>query len=111
MNEHPADPHPADTASMEDSHDPHHLVPYRLYVTVWAALIGLTGITVGVKYANLQHLAIFTAITIATVKAYLVLMYFMHIRYESRLFAVMILVFLVTFGTFIGLTFVDYPFR
>ena len=96
---------------MENSHVPHHLVPYRLYITVWAALVGLTAVTVGVKYADLQHLAIFTAIAIATVKASLVLMYFMHIRYESRIFAVMILVVMVTYGTFIGLTFVDYPFR
>ena len=77
----------------------------------WLGLLGLTAVTVGVKYADLQHLAIFTAIAIATVKAALVLMYFMHIRYERRIFAVMIVVFLVTYGTFIGLTFVDYPFR
>ena len=96
---------------MENSKEQHHLVPYKLYVTVWLALVGLTVVTVGVKYADLQHLAIFTALAIATIKAALVLMYFMHIRYEHRLFGLMIVVFLVTYGVFIGLVFVDYPFR
>ena len=89
----------------------HHLVPYRVYVAVWAALVILTAVTVGAKYANLQHLAIFTAILIATVKGTLVVLYFMHIRFEKLIFPVMILVLLVTYAIFIGLTFADYFYR
>jgi len=89
----------------------HHLIPYRLYVVVWLGLVGLTGITVGANYADLQHVAIIAALLIATVKAGLVLLYFMHIRFERPLFTVMIMVVLVTYGIFIGLTFTDYPFR
>ncbi len=89
----------------------HHLVPYRLYLAVWAGLMGLTVVTVGAKYADLQHLAIFAAILIATVKALLVLLYFMHLRYERPIYAIMILVFLITYGIYIGLVFTDYPFR
>jgi cytochrome c oxidase subunit 4 len=48
---------------------------------------------------------------IATVKAGLVLLYFMHLRYEKPLFAIMILVVLVTYGIFIALTFSDYFYR
>jgi len=89
----------------------HHLVPFRLYVAVWAALIVLTGITVGAQYTDLRHVAVFTALLIATVKATLVVLYFMHIRFEKPIFAWMILVVLFTYGIFIGLTFADYFYR
>lgn len=89
----------------------HHLVPIRVYVWVWVGLIALTGLTVGAKYADLHHMAIFAAILIATVKSTLVLLYFMHIRFEKPIFTVMILVLLVTYGIFIGLTFTDYSYR
>ena len=89
----------------------HHIVPYKVYGYIWAALVILTGITVGASYANLGHVAIITAILIATVKATLVLMYFMHIRFEKPIFTVMILATLVTYGIFIGLTFTDYFYR
>ena len=56
-------------------------------------------------------MAIFAAILIATVKSTLVLLYFMHIRFEKPIFTVMILVLLVTYGIFIGLTFTDYSYR
>ena len=88
-----------------------HLVPYRTYAWVWVALVAMTGLTVGAKYANLQHVAILAAILIATVKAGLVLLYFMHVRFERPIFTVMILVALATYGVFIGLTFTDYSFR
>ena len=95
---------------MEQEHE-QHLIPYRVYFLVWGSLMGLTLVTVGAKYAELQHLAIFAAILIATVKALLVLLYFMHLRYERPIYAVMILVFLITYGIYIGLVFTDYPFR
>ncbi len=89
----------------------HHIVPYKVYVYIWAALVILTGITVGASYANLSHVAILTAILIATVKGSLVLMYFMHIRFERPIFTVMILATLITYGIFVGLTFTDYFYR
>ena len=88
-----------------------HLVPTRVYVGVWAALVALTSVTVGASYTNLHHLAVFTAILIATVKASLVLLYFMHLRFEKILFTIMILVTLLTYGIFIFLTFADYYYR
>jgi cytochrome c oxidase subunit 4 len=89
----------------------HHIVPYKVYVYIWAALVILTGLTVSASYANLGHVAILTAILIATAKAGLVLLYFMHIRFEKPIFTVMILATLVTYGIFIGLTFTDYFYR
>lgn len=96
---------------MSHANEEQHLLPFKVYLLVWAALIVGTGITVGACYADLGHLAIFTAILIATAKAGLVLLYFMHLRYEKPLFAIMILVLLATYGIFIMLTFSDYVYR
>ena len=97
---------------MEPSHgeDAHH-VPYRTYVNVWLALLALTAVTVGAAYADLKHLAIFTAILIACVKSTLVILYFMHLRYEHRLFTYMFLAAVFTYAIFVALTFADYSFR
>jgi cytochrome c oxidase subunit 4 len=96
---------------MEEQNEKTHWVPYRVYVSVWAALVILTGITVGACYADLGHMAVFTAVLIATVKSCLVLLYFMHIRFEKPIFAVMVLAALVIYGIFIILTFADYYYR
>ena len=88
----------------------HRVLPFRVYLTVWVSLILLTGLTVTVSYAEL-HVAIQIALMIATVKAALVMLYFMHLRYESRLYFVMLLVVLVTYAIFIGGTVGDFLFR
>ena len=88
-----------------------HAINPRLYVAVWAALVVFTAITVSVSFLDMQRFTVFTAMVIATVKAALVLLYFMHIRFEKPLFAVMILFVLATYAIFIILTFSDYSFR
>ena len=59
-----------------DSHPEHPAVPFALYVAVWAGLIVLTGVTLGVSYLDLQNVGIQVALLIATAKAALVLLYF-----------------------------------
>lgn len=73
----------------------------RIYVLVFTSLLVLTGVTVGVYYLHLPvPLAIGLALIIATVKASLVAMFFMHLVSERLLvFAVLIL----TFAFFVGL--------
>ena len=88
-----------------------HRIPYKVYVYVWLALVILTGITVSASYTHLGHVAIFTALLIATVKGTLLLLYFMHIRFEKPIFLAMILAVLLTYSIFVGLTFTDYLYR
>ena len=88
-----------------------HLVPYRVYVFVWLALVALTCVTVGVHYTDMAHMAIITAVIIAVVKTTLVVMYFMHIRYDQPLFTVMLIAAVATYAVFIILIFTDYSFR
>jgi len=61
------------------------LVPLRIYYTVFAALLVLTGITVGVSLVDLGPLSTIVALAIAATKASLVILYFMHVRYSPRL--------------------------
>lgn len=89
----------------------HHLVPYSVYATVWAGLLVLTAVTVGVSYIDMKHVTVLTAMLIATGKSMLVLLYFMNIRFEKRLYVFMILAALSMYAVFIGLTFADYGYR
>jgi cytochrome c oxidase subunit 4 len=63
----------------------HHIMPVRTYLTVFAGLIILLGITVGVAFFNFGVLNVFIALIIATTKAGLIMAYFMHLRYSSKL--------------------------
>ena len=61
------------------------LVPRRLYFQVFATLLGLTLLTLGVAFLDLGPLNPILALTIAVGKALLVLLFFMHLRYSSSL--------------------------
>ncbi len=88
-----------------------HIVNTGVFVAVWAALIALTAVTVTVAGLHLGRLSTLTALVIASCKAGLVLWYFMHLKYEHRLFKVMLFVPVVTLTVIIGLTFLDIWFR
>ena len=88
-----------------------HLLPYSLYFKVWAVLIALTAVTVGVAHIEMYKYTVFTAMFVATVKVSLVLLYFMHLRFEKRMLWYMILAALITYGIFVALTFSDYFYR
>ena len=88
-----------------------HSHGYGIYVLVWLGLLALTGLTVAVAGINIGGFTIATALIIASVKAYLVLTIFMHLRSESKMFTVFALVaafFLII--SFI-LLFSDYSFQ
>lgn len=57
----------------------------RIYLVVWGALIVLTAVTVAVSYVHLGLMNVVVALLVASVKASLVALFFMHLRYESRL--------------------------
>ena len=62
-----------------------HVVPLKVYLGIFAALMGLTFLTVYVAYLDLGPWNLFVALAIAVVKALLVVLWFMHVRYSSRL--------------------------
>ena len=62
-----------------------HIVPRRIYVAVFGVLIVMTGITVWAASHDLGRLNAVVALSIAVFKATLVVLYFMHVRYSSKL--------------------------
>ena len=62
-----------------------HVVPRRIYFAVFIALIVLTWVTALVSRIDLGRWNIFVALAIAVIKASLVALFFMHVRYSSRL--------------------------
>jgi cytochrome c oxidase subunit 4 len=63
----------------------HVVIPQRVYYLVFVTLILLTLVTVDVAFYNFGFLNIYIAMAIATVKATIVAMYFMHLRYNPKL--------------------------
>jgi cytochrome c oxidase subunit 4 len=62
-----------------------HLVPIRVYLTIFSLLMVLTAVTVGVSFIDLGPFNTVVAVVIAVTKMLLVILYFMHVRYSSRL--------------------------
>jgi cytochrome c oxidase subunit 4 len=84
----------------------------RTYLAIWVSLLVLTAITVTTASLNVGKVAILVALAIASMKSVLVLLYFMHLRYERRKLIKMIVpIALVTLAIFIGLTYSDILFR
>jgi cytochrome c oxidase subunit 4 len=88
-----------------------HIVSFNTQIIVWIVLLFLTWLTVTVSYVNFKHLAVFVALLIAVVKSAVVLSYFMHLKFDSKILTVFLILVVVIFAVFIGLTFFDYAFR
>lgn len=97
----------SETHALDHAHHP----PTSLYIKIWGALMFLTVVTVSVTFVDMKKFAIVAAMIIATTKAGLVASYFMHLRFESRIYTILLLVALSSFGIFIALTFADMSYR
>ncbi len=65
--------------------DNHHVMPLRTYYLVFGALLLLTAITAAVAYADLGSANLPVALLIASTKAVLVILWFMHVKFQSKL--------------------------
>ncbi len=88
-----------------------HVSPRSLYYTIFAALMVLTAITIGVAFINLGAFNFPVAISIAIVKATLVILFFMHVMYSSRLTKLIIGTGFFFLGILFVLTLTDYLSR
>jgi len=88
-----------------------HIVSYKLHALVLIALIIMTGISVAVTQIHLGTVTVMVALVLATIKASLVLTFFMHLRFDNRFYALMVIGVIVLIGIVIFITFLDYLFR
>jgi cytochrome c oxidase subunit IV len=88
-----------------------HITPYDLYAKVLIVLLILTTITITVPSLNLTAFTVLIALVIASIKAGIVLLYFMHLKIENRLLRILVVMVLIIYASVIILTFSDYIFR
>ncbi len=89
----------------------HHVIPQKIYLLVFGTLLCLTLITVDVAFYNFGWLNMYVALTIATFKATIIVLYFMHVKYSPRLIWVFAIGGLFWLVILFGLTFGDYLTR
>ena len=78
----------ADHTAAHAAHPEHahlHIAPPKMYISIFLALMAGTALTVGAAYIDLGFFNTAVALAIAVTKASLVVLYFMHVRWASRL--------------------------
>ena len=95
------------------SHEKHHIhiSSYTSHGLVLVALLFLTAISVGIADLHLGRLTIAVALLMATIKGTTVLTYFMHLKYESLFFKVMVGGVFALYVLVMIILFFDYLFR
>jgi cytochrome c oxidase subunit 4 len=88
-----------------------HIVPKSTYYTIFAALMVGTAITVAVAFVDLGALNTVVALTIACTKAALVVLFFMHVKYSTRLTWAVVVGSVFWLGIMLALTLSDYLTR
>ena len=89
-----------------------HVMSSKMYYTIWIALLCLTVITAAVSFVDLGRLNTVVALVIATVKALLVVLFFMHVKYASeRLTKIVIVAAIFWLFLLLALSMADYGTR
>ncbi len=94
---------------MESEHK--HITPYRLYAVVLVVLLFLTFVTILAAFANIGAWGIGLALLIASIKVFLVLYYFMHLKVENSIFAIFTGIVFLLMAITVVITFFDYLYR
>ncbi len=98
---------------MKTEHDTPHILSEKTCLLVWGGLMLLTAVTVGVAHMQFEFpfLHVLAAMIVATTKAGLVILWFMHMRYEGRTLRLMVFMAFLILAIFIGLIFFDTAYR
>ncbi len=93
------------------SQEKQHISSYTSHFVVLITLIILTGISVAVTRVEMGPLNTLVAMIIAGAKASVVLAWFMHLKFDNKLFAIFTALVLVIFLLVLYVTFFDYSYR
>lgn len=91
-----------------EQHAEHHIVSPMVYLTIFIILLLCTGLTVGASYIELYAWNAVVAIAIGCLKATLVVLYFMHVKYSSKLTKLTVGAGIFTFLILVGMSLADY---
>lgn len=93
------------------SEEKHHIVPYRVYIIILLALLALTFASIGITSIELGKYTVIGALIFACIKSYLVLTYFMHLKYGEKYIRAMVAFVFIIFVVMVVVTFLDYLYR
>ena len=88
-----------------------HVVPTRVYYLIFAILMICTALTVGIAFIDLGPFNVVAALIIAVFKATLVVLFFMHVKYSTRLTWAVVAGSVFWLGILLALTMGDYLTR
>ena len=94
-----------------EPHAGHHIVPLKVYYTIFGILLLCTYLTVQIAFFDLGALNAIAALAIAVFTATLVVLFFMHVKYSTRLTWLVALGALFWLGILLALTMSDYLTR
>jgi cytochrome c oxidase subunit IV len=89
-----------------------HIIPSKIYYLIWISLMCLTVITAAVAFVDLGSFNTVVALCIATLKAVLVVLFFMHLKYTNeKMTKVVVIAALFWLVLLLGLSLMDYGWR
>ncbi len=94
-----------------DTHESQHITSYKVLGVVITSLLVLTGVTVAVSYVDMGFFNVPIALLIASVKATIVLLFFMHLKYEGKAIVISFTSTVIFLCIMISFTFWDVAFR
>jgi cytochrome c oxidase subunit IV len=92
---------------MVESQHTNHVTPLKVYLTVATLLFVFTGLTVAISKVHLGPWNAIVALAIASIKGLLVALFFMHLFYDKKIYALIVGTAFVILAIFIGLTMAD----
>ncbi len=88
-----------------------HVVSYKSNVLIWIDLLIMTFVTIEIAQFDFHDLTVVIALLVASIKTYLVGYYFMHLKFENRMFRIFVGIMAFVFISFMAILFFDYSFR
>ena len=92
-------------------HTSTHITSYRSYGIILVLLLILTTITITVTWFDAGSLSVAVAMFVACIKASLVLLYFMHLKFDEMIFKIFAGMVILLLAVVFVITFFDYLFR
>lgn len=88
-----------------------HIVSYKSNVLIWIDLLIMTFVTIEIAQFNFHNLTVVIALLVASIKTFLVGYFFMHLKFENRMFRIFVGIMAFVFISFMAILFFDYSFR
>ena len=88
-----------------------HIVKYSTFVWILVILLVLTFSSVAITRLDLGVYTVTGALLFASVKSIIVLMYFMHLKFDKKFYAIMMAGIILLLTSVIIVTFLDYLYR